>query len=95
MAGGLFLIGMIFSIIGAIVLINRSAGRDVRALTAQSALLAKKGIAEDVAGLVGNVSALLKATNELVRTAAGIGVFLILLGVMLMIGACWLAFQLS
>jgi len=57
--------------------------------------LAQKGIAEDVAGLVGNASSLLSATNELVRTSAGIGVFLAVLGVVLMAAATWLVLQIS
>ena len=50
-------------------------------------------LAEEVAGLVGNASALLNATNELIRTSAGIGVFLTLLGVGLMVAASWLVFN--
>jgi hypothetical protein len=64
-------------------------------LAAQTAQLAKKGIAEDVAGLVGNASTLLSATNELVRTSAGIGVFLAVLGFLLMGVATWLVLQIS
>lgn len=84
MIGGLFLIGLISFIIGVVVLLTRSVGRDIRALVNQTTFLAKKGLAEEVAGLVGNVSALLNATNELIKTTAGIGVFFILLGVALM-----------
>jgi hypothetical protein len=95
MVMGLFLIGAITLLVGIILLVTRSAGKEVRTLAAQTAKLAKKGIAEDVAGLVGNASNLLGATNDLVRTSAGIGVFLAVLGFLLMAAATWLVLQIS
>jgi len=92
---GLFLLGIITLLVGIILLITRSAGKEVRTLATQTAQLAKKGIAEDVAGLVGNASTLLSATNELVRTSAGIGVFLAVLGFLLMAVATWLVLKIS
>jgi len=92
---GLFILGAITLLIGILLLITRSAGKEVRALATQTARLAKKGIAEDVAGLVGNASNLLSATNELVRTSAGIGVFLAILGFLLMAVATWLVLKIS
>lgn len=92
---GLFLLGAITLLIGILLLVTRSAGKEVRALATQTAQLAKKGIAEDVAGLVGNASNLLSATNDLVRTSAGIGVFLAILGFLLMTVAIWLVLKIS
>lgn len=92
---GLFVLGVITLIIGILVLVTRSAGKEVRTLATQTARLAKKGIAEDVAGLVGNASNLLRATNELVRTSAGIGVFLAILGFALIGVATWLVLEIS
>ncbi len=92
---GLFLLGILTLLVGIILLITRSAGKEVRTLATQTAQLAKKGIAEDVAGLVGNASQLLSATNELVRTSAGIGVFLAILGFLLMAVATWLVLKIS
>ena len=92
---GLFILGIITLLIGIILLITRSAGKEVRTLATQTAQLAKKGIAEDVAGLVGNASTLLSATNDLVRTSAGIGVFLAVLGFLLMAVATWLVLKIS
>ena len=87
---GLFLFGIISLSTGIFILVVRSTGKEIRTLASQTTQLAKKGIAEDVAGLVGNASALLGATNELVRTTAGIGVFLAVLGFLLMAVAAWL-----
>jgi hypothetical protein len=92
---GLFLLGAITLLIGILLLVTRSASKEVRTLANQTAQLAKKGIAEDVAGLVGNASNLLSATNDLVRTSAGIGVFLAFLGFLLMIVATWLILKIS
>jgi hypothetical protein len=92
---GLFLLGALTLLIGMILLITRSAGKEVRTLAKQTAQLAKKGIAEDVSGLVGNASTLLSATNDLVRTSAGIGVFLSVLGFLLMAVATWLVLKIS
>jgi hypothetical protein len=92
---GLFFLGVITLIIGILLLVTRSAGKEVRTIATQTAKLARKGIAEDVAGLVGNASTLLSATNELVRTSAGIGVFLAFLGFLLMIAATWLVLKIS
>jgi hypothetical protein len=93
MVAGIFLIGVVTFFIGVFVLIKRSAGRDIREIANQTVVLAEKGVAHDVAGLVGNASALLTATNELMRNTAGVGIFLTLLGVALMTIASWLVLQ--
>jgi len=95
MAVGLFIFGAITLAIGIFILISRSVGKEVRSLADQSALLVKKGIAEEVAGLVGNASSLLSATNELVRTSAGVGVFLCILGFVTMVASCWLVIKIN
>ncbi|MBS3750389.1 MAG: hypothetical protein R6U51_05910 [Anaerolineales bacterium] len=80
MAAGLFLIGLVTFATGVAVLVSRSIGQDTRTISKQVSLLAKKGIAEDISGLVGNASSLLSATSDLIRTTKGIGVFLIISG---------------
>lgn len=95
MATLLFLLGMGSFVSGILTLALRAGGKDVQTLANQTAHLAQKGMAEDVAGLVGNASALLNAMNQLTRTTAGIGIFLTLLGMLLMGVACWLAIQIS
>jgi hypothetical protein len=91
----LFIFGGISLSTGLFILVVRSTGKEVRTLANQTTQLAKKGIAEDVAGLVGNASTLLSATNELIRTTAGIGVFLAILGFLLMVVAAWLALSMQ
>jgi hypothetical protein len=80
MIASLFLMGMITFCAGVIVLLRRTMGQEIRTLATQTNRLAEKGVLDGVAGLVGNTSALLEATNQLVRTAAGIGIFLIFVG---------------
>ena len=89
----LFVAGCISFVLGIVILILRSGSKEIRTLAKQSTNLAQKGFAEEVAGLVGNASTLLTATNELIKTVAGIGVFLTLLGVALMIVSCILALE--
>lgn len=95
MAVLLFIFGALSLMIGIFFLVVRSTGKEVRALASQTAQLVKKGLAEEVSGLVGNASALLSATNELVRTSAGIGVFLSILGFLLMTVSTWLILKLE
>jgi len=65
---------------GIIILFFRAGNGEVKVIAQQTSKLAQKGIAEDVAGLVGNASSLIEALNQMVRTASGVGIFLILAG---------------
>jgi hypothetical protein len=79
----IFSLGVLTFIIGIFILASKAMSRDIRTLSAQTSELAKKGIAEDISGLVGNASALMSALEQLVKTATGIGVFMVLLGIIL------------
>jgi hypothetical protein len=85
----MFLVGLLTFITGAIILVLRSRDREMDALTAQTSQLVNKGLAEDVAGLVGNASALLNAMNDLARTQNGIGIILLITGALLMLISCF------
>lgn len=89
----LFAIGMLTFISGVLTLTFRTNNSDVKSLANRTTQLAQKGIAQDVAGLVGNASTLLDATNQMVRTTAGVGVFLTILGLILMGASTWLALK--
>ena len=89
----LFFLGMASSITGIVILTTRAASRDIHTLATQTTRLAQKGLAEEVAGLVGNATSLLEAMNQLIRTAAGVGFFLTVFGLLLMVAAAWLALQ--
>jgi len=85
MASGLFLIGLITFATGVAVLIIRSIGQDTRSISKSIAQITQKGIADDVSGLIGNASALMTATTNLIQTTKGIGVFLIVSGSVFMV----------
>ena len=72
-------VAIITRVTGLVVLLPRTMGRDLRAITKQTSQLAQKGLIDDLSGLVGNASALLTATSQMVRTTAGIGILLIIL----------------
>lgn len=91
--GLLFLLGMLTFIAGVLILAFRASSSDIKTLAMQTARLAQKGLAEDVAGLVGNATDLVDAMSQLVRTTRGVGIFLTIMGMLMMGLACWLAIQ--
>jgi hypothetical protein len=72
---------------GILILVTRASGSAVHTIANQAARLGQKGIMDDVSGLVGNASALVEALNQLVKTSAGIGMFLVLLGFLMLIAS--------
>ncbi len=87
MALCIFFSGLVTFGIGLVILVTRTLSPEMRALESQTNQLAQKGLAEEVSGLVGNASALLNAMNDLVHTTRGIGIFLVIIGLLLMAGA--------
>ena len=93
MAASLFVLGILSVTAGMIILVSKVMGGDIKEITKQSIRLAQKGIAEDVAGLVGNASTLVDAVNQMVRTASGVGIFLVVIGFPLILLAYYLLMQ--
>jgi hypothetical protein len=92
-AACLFLLGVFSVAIGMIILVSKVMGGDLKEIAKQTARLAQKGVAEEVAGLVGNASSLLDAVNQMVRTASGVGIFMVLIGFPLIILGYYLLLQ--
>ena len=92
-AAAVFVLGFLLILIGALVMVSRSYSREVRTLAAHTARLGQKGIAQDVTGLVNSATELVASINSLVKTASGIGLFLITLGVAMMAAAYWIIQQ--
>lgn len=90
-----FFVGLVTFGIGISILVSNTIGRDVRTIATQTVKLAQKGLAEDVAGLVGNASALLSAMNGMVHTAQGIGLFLTIIGLIIMLVSFWLVYRIA
>jgi len=76
----LFLLGTTTLVIGVIVPLTRTMGKDLRSITKEASKLARKGMVDDLSGLVGNASALLTASSQMIKTTAGVGIMLIVLG---------------
>jgi hypothetical protein len=89
----LFVMGVLSVGVGVFILISKVLGEDVRVIANQTARMAQKGIAEDVAGLVGNASSLIESLNQLVQTTSGVGMFLFLAGFGLIMAAYFLLRQ--
>lgn len=95
MATIVFFIGVIVLLVGIVILAIQASGRNVKTVSESVSKLAQRGIAEDVAGLVGNASSLLSSMNEMVRSSAGIGITLIITGMLLMTAAYFIFIQLG
>jgi hypothetical protein len=83
----LTLLGVIAIGAGIFLLVARASGQAVHSLANQTSRLAQKGLAEDIAGLVGNASSLVESLNQLVLTSAGVGAFLVLSGFIMLIAS--------
>lgn len=93
MAVILFLLGLTTIIAGIVILVSKVFNGEIKELAQETTVLAQKGISDDLSGLVGNASTLIEALNELIRTAAGIGSFLIIMGFVSIGIACFLVAQ--
>jgi len=93
MAVSLFVIGVTSISAGVFTLFFKATNKDLRVIAQQATRLAQKGIAEDVAGLVGNASALIDSMNQLVRTASGVGLALVISGLVMTAFSAFLLFK--
>ena len=74
-----------------IFFLNSRYQQVLKNLSAQSAKISGKAITDvGLAPLVGSMSELVTAINQLVRTSVGVGVFLCLAGVTLCLAAFWM-----
>lgn len=92
-AAVVFLLGCLCLVLGTFVLINRGYSKEIRALASHTAQLGRKGLAEEMGSIITSTSQLVSAINSLVRTASGIGAFLIMLGLVMIAGAYWIVEQ--
>ena len=87
LASAMAILGGISMGVGIAILAIRGSGRSVQTIADQTTKLAQKGLAEEISGLVGNASSLMEALNQLVRTTAGIGIFLVVFGFVMLVSA--------
>ncbi len=88
-----FILGCMCVLLGIFVLMSRGYSREIRALATHSARLGRKGMAEEVTGLVNSASELVGALNSLVKTASGAGLFLIIVGIGMIAASYWIVDQ--
>ncbi len=88
-------VGTVSFFSGLLVILSKVMGSSVAKIALETKKVVQKGIAEEVAGLIGNASILLNSINELIKTATGVGVFLMLIGILLMSGSIYLLIQLQ
>jgi hypothetical protein len=85
--------GIVILGIGVFTLIKKLMGKELQTIADQTSKLAQKGITDDVAGLVGNARTLIEALNQMVKTTAGVGIFLVVIGFVLLAAAYGLVLQ--
>ncbi len=90
-----FILGCMCVLLGIFVLVSRGYSREIRALATHSARLGRKGMAEEVTGLVNSASELVGALNSLVKTASGAALFLIMVGIGMIAASYWIVDQIS
>jgi hypothetical protein len=88
-----FVVGLVSFVAGLLILTVRAFGPDMKAISLQTAQVAQKGLAEDVAGVVGNAAALLDALKAMTDSAKGVGLFLVIAGLVVMFGTSYLALR--
>jgi hypothetical protein len=89
-AGILFLLGFLSILLGVFILLTRGYSSEIQTIASHTARMGQKGIAEEVSGLVESASGLIEAINQLVRTASGVGAFLIMLGILMISATYWI-----
>jgi hypothetical protein len=76
--------GVITFIVGIFTLAFKINSEDFNSISSQTAKMLNKGISEDVSGVMGNASSLLQSINEMAKTKAGVGMFLLLVAFVLL-----------
>jgi len=90
MSVSLFLLGIIACIAGMWMILAKRYQQTLKNISAQSARVSGKALTDAaIAPLIEAMSGLVKAIDQLVRTSAGVGVFLCLVGAVL----CFVAFR--
>lgn len=90
-----FLLGCMCFLLGTGVLIRRGYSRELHALATSTARLGQKGVAEEITGLVNSASDLMASLNQMVKTASGVGLLLITIGLLMMTASYWIVIHIE
>jgi len=82
LAGGMVMLG-----VGVFIMVKKLMGKELQNISEQTTKLAQKGITDDISGLVGNAGSLIDSLNNLTKTTAGVGIFIVLIAFVLLGGA--------
>ena len=93
MTACLFIMGIISIGAGLFILVTKVFNGDLKTIANETAKMAQKGISDDMSGLVGNASVLIDALNQMVKTASGVALFMIIIGFVQIIAAYYLVQQ--
>ncbi len=86
----LFGTGMFNIAFGVWRMVAREFQGTMRSLAVQSTRIGQKAITDEVAGVADAAARLMDSVNQLVRTNAGIGAFLTMLGMVQIVAAYWI-----
>ncbi len=91
----LFLIGVVASISGLWIIMAKEYHSAMRQLSTQSIRISGRAVTQDaVAPVIESAARLVEAISQLIRTAAGIGAFLCIVGVGICVVAFWMTTRL-
>ena len=91
MSGIIFSLGALSIILGLISILAREYQRTLRLLASHSTRLSGKAITEEgMAPMLDGMSRLLDSVRKLIATAVGVGAFLCLLGIAMVVLSYWI-----
>lgn len=91
MSVSLFVIGVLSSLSGLWIILAKEYHQAMKQLSAQSVKISGRAVTQDsVAPLIDSASRMVEAISQLIRTAAGVGAFLCVAGVMICVVAFWM-----
>jgi hypothetical protein len=90
-----FVMGCLSIFLGMLVLLTRGYSSEVKALASHTARLGNKGVTDEATALVSSASELITSLNQLVRTASGVGTFLLLAGMTMIAASYWVVTQIQ
>jgi len=86
----LFASGMFNILFGVWRLLGREFQPTMKSLAVQSTRIGQKAITDNISGIADSAARLMESVNSLVRTNAGIGAFLAMLGMVQVVAAYWI-----
>jgi predicted phage tail protein len=91
MSVSLFVMGVLSSLSGLWIILAKEYHQAMKQLSSQSVRISGRAVTQDtVAPLIDSASRMVEAINQLIRTAAGVGAFLTVVGVMICVVSFWM-----